>query len=69
MVQAISNYWQYSVPTQQGMPKNCSKDANLVIEHMDGILQKGNKQEIHDLKAMFGLESLEHDDDFMAALA
>ena len=39
-----------------------------VIEHMDHVLETGTEQEIYDLKALFGLESVSHDDDFMAAL-
>ena len=31
-VEAISNYWAYFLPVQEGMPKNCSKDVNLVSE-------------------------------------
>lgn len=66
--QAVSDYWAYFLPVQEGMPKNCSKDVNLVIEHMDSVVKNGTHEEIHDLKAMFGLESVEHNDDFMAAL-
>lgn len=67
-VEAISDYWSYFLPVQQGMPKNCSKDVNLVIEHMDSVMLTGTEDEKHELKAMFGLEDVEHDDDFMAAL-
>ena len=67
-VQAVSDYWGYFLPVQEGMPQNCSKDVNLVIEHMDNVLTTGTAKEIHDLKAMFGLEAVEHNDDFMAAL-
>jgi hypothetical protein len=67
-VEAISDYWSYFLPVQEGMPKNCSKDVNLVVEHMDNVLTTGSEQDKHDLKAMFGLETIEHDDDFMAAL-
>ena len=67
-VQAISDYWAYFTPVQLGMPKNCSKDVNLVINHMDDVLTTGSEDEVMDLKAMFGLESIEHNDDFMAAL-
>ncbi|KAF2102204.1 serine carboxypeptidase [Rhizodiscina lignyota] len=66
--EAVSDYWGYFLPVQEGMPKNCSKDVNLVIEHMDNVLKTGTAEEIHNLKAMFGLESVEHNDDFMAAL-
>lgn len=33
--------WQYFVPVQQGMPKNCSTDIDLVINHMDKTWEKG----------------------------
>ena len=67
-VQAISNYWEYFVPVQEGMPKNCSKDVNLVINHMDNIIATGSEAEICALKTKFGLQDIEHNDDFMAAL-
>jgi hypothetical protein len=47
------------------MPKNCSKDLSLVIDYMDDILMTGNAQNKTDLKTMFGLQDVEHDDDFM----
>lgn len=67
-VEAISDYWQYFYPVQEGMPKNCSTDVNAVIEHMDNILTTGSEAEIADLKKMFMLENVTHNDDFMAAL-
>jgi len=47
------------------MPKNCSKDVSLVIDYMDKILMGKNDTAKYALKKMFGLESLEHNDDFM----
>jgi len=67
-VEAISDYWAYFLPVQEGMPKNCSKDVSLVIDYMDGVLTNGTVQEIRNLKAMFGLQNVTHNDDFMAAL-
>lgn len=67
-VQAIDDYWQYFYPVQDGMPKNCSKDVSLVIDYMDNILTHGNKNAVTALKTKFGLESVEHNDDFMAVL-
>jgi hypothetical protein len=46
------------------MPKNCSKDVNLVIEHVDDVLKHGTADDIYALKASFGLENIEHNDDF-----
>ncbi|KAF7935655.1 hypothetical protein BELL_0103g00180 [Botrytis elliptica] len=67
-VQAIDNYWQYFYPVQDGMPKNCSKDVSLVIDYMDNVLTHGSKSEVTALKTKFGLESVKHNDDFMAVL-
>jgi len=67
-VEAISDYWAYFYPVQEGMPKNCSSDLSKVIDHIDGVLLDGTSQEKHNLKAMFGLQDIEHDDDFGAAL-
>jgi hypothetical protein len=67
-VEAISDYWSYFLPVQQGMPKNCSKDVSLVIDYMDDVFMSGSEEKKHKLKAMFNMESIEHNDDFMAAL-
>jgi hypothetical protein len=68
VVEAISDFYTYFDPVQQGMPKNCSSDVSKVIDYMDNILIHGTAQEQHDLKAKFGLESVVHNDDFMGAL-
>ncbi len=67
-VEAISDYWQYFVPVQEGMPSNCSKDISLVIDHIDSVLETGTPQSIYALKAMFGLQGVVHNDDFASAL-
>lgn len=67
-VEPISNYWTCFVPVEEGMPENCSKDVILVIEDMDNVLTTGTEDEIYELKSMFGLEDVEHNDDFMSAL-
>ncbi|RKF75261.1 putative extracellular serine carboxypeptidase [Golovinomyces cichoracearum] len=67
-VEAISDYWQYFVPVQEGMPKNCSADISRVIDYLDDLMVHGNKSEKHAMKGRFGLESIEHDDDFMSLL-
>ena len=48
------------------MPANCSKDVTLVVDYMDDVLMHGSASEILALKTRFGLEALEHNDDFMA---
>ncbi|PMD59013.1 uncharacterized protein K444DRAFT_531836 [Hyaloscypha bicolor E] len=67
-VEAIDDYWQYFVPIQQGMPKNCSKDVNLVIEYMDYIFTHRNESDQLALKKKFGLEYLKHGDDVMGVI-
>ncbi|KIW04563.1 uncharacterized protein PV09_04314 [Verruconis gallopava] len=62
------NYWEYFVPVQEGMPKNCSKDISLVIDHIDAIGRDGTEEQQKNLQKMFGLEDLEHYDDFASSL-
>src|SRR3569833_1915152 len=63
-VQLIDDFWQYFEPIKEGMPGNCSADFVKIFEYTDKVLLGGNKTEIKALKALFGLASLEHDDDF-----
>ena len=46
------------------MAPNCSSDVSLVIDHIDEVLNGGNQSQIRALKTKFGLENLEHNDDF-----
>ncbi|KAK4113371.1 hypothetical protein N656DRAFT_707943 [Canariomyces notabilis] len=63
-VQAIRDFWQYFQPIQDGMPRNCSLSMTQIATHIDSVLWQKKKTEILRLKQMFGLEKLEHDDDF-----
>ncbi|KAI9742271.1 MAG: hypothetical protein M1818_004171 [Claussenomyces sp. TS43310] len=67
-VEAIFDYWQYFYPVQDGMPANCSRDVSVVIDHVDEVLTTGTAEEKNALKAMFGLEGVEHADDFASAI-
>lgn len=62
VVEGISDFWQYFQPVIEATPKNCSKDLNEVIEHMDGVLLHGSEEEKSTLKAEFMLEGLEDAD-------
>lgn len=68
VVQAIENFWQYFVPLEQGMARNCSTDMARAIEHIDGILLTGTDEEKQALKDSFALGDVKHDDDFAGAL-
>lgn len=61
--------WQYFVPIQNGMPKNCSKDVTLVVDYMDDVFKKGTASEQLALKQKFGLEYLTHADDVMGYIS
>src|SRR5947207_10693016 len=50
------------------MPKNCSKDVSLVIDYIDEVLTTGSQANKTALKTMFGLQEVEHDDDFASVL-
>ncbi|QKX63870.1 uncharacterized protein TRUGW13939_11041 [Talaromyces rugulosus] len=67
-VEAIWNYWQYFVPIQNRLPKNCTTDLTNVISHIDSILSGSDENAKQTLKEKFQLGDL-RDDDFAAALA
>lgn len=46
------------------MPQNCSRDFNLMVDHIDTVLTSGTEDEIYSLKEKFGLQDLAHKDDF-----
>ncbi|KXX79502.1 putative serine protease EDA2 [Madurella mycetomatis] len=68
-VQAIRDFWAYFQPIQEGMPKNCSNSMTSIAKHVDQVLGRKDETETLKLKTMFGLEQLEHDDDFASYVA
>ncbi|KAG8898767.1 hypothetical protein FRB99_007177 [Tulasnella sp. 403] len=67
-VEAQGDFWQYYEPIEEGMPKNCSSDAALVVKTVDQTLLNGTAEAKAELKKSFGLESL-RDDDFGYAIS
>jgi hypothetical protein len=65
-VEAVYDYWSYFLPIQAGMPKNCSKDMERIVEHVDAVIEKGDADEIAKLQKSFGLQELTHVEDFAA---
>jgi hypothetical protein len=63
------DYWQYFVPVQQGMPKNCSTDVALVVDYIDKIGTIGSPKEQKALQTRFGMGDLEHYDDFAGCVS
>jgi hypothetical protein len=58
------DYWEYFVPVQEGMPRNCSVDITRVVDHIDFVGKNGSSEDKKKLQAIFGLAELEHYDDF-----
>lgn len=69
VVEAIYDFYPYFEAVERAIPRNCSNDLRAVATYIDEVFEKGNKQDIYDLQAMFGLELLDHADDFAAAIA
>ena len=46
------------------MAQNCSRDVSLVVDYVDRVGQSGSKRDKKKLQKLFGLEDLEHYDDF-----
>ena len=62
-VQAVYDYWSYFLPIRNGMPRNCSRSFERIVEHVDRILLSGKQSQIDVLKDSFGLGNVTHNDD------
>jgi hypothetical protein len=62
-VEGISS-WSYTIPILENMPQNCSADVAKVVAHIDEVGTNGTQEEQDALKAVFGLEAIEHYIDF-----
>lgn len=69
VVEAIYDFYPYFDAVERAIPRNCSADIKAVIKYIDDIFAAGNKDDIQDLKDMFGLGQLEHADDFASEIA
>lgn len=45
------------------MPQDCSHDFERIVDYADGLIAAGNSANFNELKAMFRLEGLSHDDE------
>ncbi|RFU74516.1 peptidase s28 [Trichoderma arundinaceum] len=68
VVEAIGELWKYFEQVKLAMPKNCTSDYAQIIQHVDQVLLGRNQKAKDELKSLFGLGDVEHDDDFAAAL-
>jgi len=68
VVEAINYFWGYFEPIRQWMPQNCSADVEAVITHVDQVLSNGTASQKSDVKNLFGIGDVDHDDDAAGAL-
>jgi hypothetical protein len=64
VVEAIYDFYPYFDAVERAIPRNCSSDLKAVVSYIDAVFEAGDASDIEDLKTMFGLESLDHADDF-----
>jgi hypothetical protein len=68
VVEAIDELWRYFEQVKLAMPQNCTADYIQIIQHVDQVLLGPNEKAKDELKTLFGLGDLEHNEDFGAAL-
>lgn len=56
-------------PIQKFGPSDCISSINAIVAKIDSIVDANNTKAINDLKAIFGLESLEDIRDFAMTIA
>ena len=69
VTEAIYDYWQYYEPIRKYGPKQCIAAQQNLISVVDTILTKKDPATTHSLKAAFGMQELNYDDDFAAVVS
>ncbi|OAD79741.1 hypothetical protein PHYBLDRAFT_179228 [Phycomyces blakesleeanus NRRL 1555(-)] len=67
-VQMSYNFYEYFNAVQRYAPPNCTHAIRSVVRHVDLALLSPFPGPRRRIKALFGLEDLEHDDDFAEVL-
>jgi len=67
-VYAWIDFWEYTEPIRQTSPALCTQVLHQSIEIVDQILLGGTERDARELKALFGLDHLAHED-FVTFLA
>lgn len=49
----FDNYWQYWVPVEAALPRNCSSDVKLLVNHLDDLNDSGTRDDIDHLLTYF----------------
>ena len=56
-------------PIQKFGPQDCVASVNAIVDKVDLVFASGNATAIHEMKAVFGLETLADNRDFAATIA
>jgi len=67
-VRAKNNFYEYDLAVGDGLPPACSESLRAAVEHIDNVIEKGDKKDIEELKAKFGLEIVRDNTDFVSAM-
>lgn len=62
VVEALEDLWQYYVPIEQAMPRNCSADFRGIVKHVDDVFHNGTATQKAQLKDQLGLSSYTDED-------
>jgi hypothetical protein len=66
-LQAKTDYWEYMLPAIEYGESSCVNSLAEVVEYID-ITLTGTPKEAQELKKLFGLGAMEHNDDFVLAI-
>ncbi|KAH6659742.1 peptidase S28 [Truncatella angustata] len=58
VVEAVHDFWTYFSPIEQALPTNCSNNVKTVVQHVDYVFNRGNDDDIEELKTKFNLQDL-----------
>lgn len=58
VIEALGDFWQYNIPVEAAMSRNCSADFRRVMDHVDHVYINGTGAEKAELKKLFGHEAL-----------
>ncbi|KAK2758819.1 hypothetical protein FQN54_003511 [Arachnomyces sp. PD_36] len=70
VTKAIWDYWEYYEPVRLNAPEKCVATQQALIDVVDGILLRQDDSDIiSDMRDVFGVSGLTHDDDFANLLS
>lgn len=68
VVEALDDLWQYYIPVEKAMPRNCSADYRSIVEHVDDVIHNGTPEQKMELKDALGFTD-ESDEDTVGGVS